>query len=221
MPSGCRTYPSASKPGSASKLPAAACEKQSRTAALFCSCVLMTPALPRRRGTASVELPRALRVFGGPAHRVRGDLGAATKVELGEDARDVVLGGARADHQPLRDPGIRAALCEQAQHLVLASRERRRTARPRARGGYTESAQQTGRCVGVGQRTEPLARRERELALAHRRRWCRRRERTCQLELRPRRIERQLKRCEQLDRALELPHRAAIALCRRDAPFGE
>src|SRR5215217_919983 len=193
MPSGCRTYPSASKPGSASKLPAAACEKQSRTAALFCSCVLMTPALPRRRGTASVELPSPLRVFAGPAHRVRRGLGASMKVELGEDARDVVLGRASADHQPLRDLGIRAAFCEQAEYLVLAACERRCPTRPGACGGYTESAQQTRRCVGVGQRTEPLERHEREFALAHGRRWCRRRKRACQLELRPRRVERQPK----------------------------
>src|SRR5215217_2390382 len=100
----------------------------------------MTPASRRRRGTASVELPRSLRVFGGPAYRVGGGLGAATKVELGEDARDVVLGGACADNQPFRDLGIRAAFCEQAQHLVFAACERGCPTRPRARGGYTEPA---------------------------------------------------------------------------------
>src|SRR5215203_1272879 len=109
----------------------------------------MTPASRRRRGTASVKVPRPLRVFGAPAHRVRGGLGAATKVELGEDARNVMLGGARADYQPLPDLGIRAAFCEQAQHLVLAACERGCPTRPCACGDYTESAQQTGRGVGV------------------------------------------------------------------------
>ena len=58
---------------------------------------------------ASVGLPiRATGPFDSLAHRVRGRLGAAPQVELGEDARDVVLGGSPADVQALGDLRVRA-----------------------------------------------------------------------------------------------------------------
>jgi hypothetical protein len=44
---------------------------------------------------------------------------ARIKVELGEDASDVLAYGGFADEKPLRDRAVRQALSHQAEHLVL------------------------------------------------------------------------------------------------------
>src|SRR6188474_2482824 len=47
-------------------------------------------------------------------------LGAGGQAELREDARHVLLDGPLGHDQALRDPGVRATLGHQAQHLSLA-----------------------------------------------------------------------------------------------------
>ena len=120
------------------------------------------------------------------AHGVRSRLGAATQSQLREDVGDVVLRGARADHEAIGDLGVRAAFCEQAEHLALAAGQQRCSARPCASGGFTEAAQQGGRRVCVRLRAEPIERRDRQLAFPHGRRRRGPRERARELELRPR-----------------------------------
>jgi hypothetical protein len=54
------------------------------------------------------------------AQRVGGRLGSVSQAELGQDARDVVLGGAPADVEAIGDVCVRTSFGEEQQHLAFA-----------------------------------------------------------------------------------------------------
>ena len=140
-------------------------------------------------------VPIGLLIFGALAHRVGGGLGAAAQVELGEDVSDVVLGGAAADDEALRDLLVRASVGQQCEHLGLAFGQLSVVLGECTPAG-AEAAQQCRRGVCVGGRAEPLERPERKPRLSHGGFGLVLGQRPCQLALRARCLERQPQRRE-------------------------
>src|SRR5688500_16737363 len=89
------------------------------------------------------------------AHGVRRELRPRPQLQLPVDATDVVLGGLRADEEPLRDLRVRQALAEQPQHLALPLAQQPVIARPRP-PLRAERPQERGRLVGLAHRPERL-----------------------------------------------------------------
>ena len=138
-----------------------------------------------------MELPTPLPVFDALAPPDRGRLGAATEAELGEDVGEVVLRSAGADHEALGDLSVRASLGQEVEDLAFSASKPRSSSRPRATGHGAQSSQKGGRSVGVRQCTEPIERRDGELAFPNRRSGRRLRERASKFELCPGGLERQ------------------------------
>src|SRR6187200_364346 len=83
-----------------------------------------TPAgSPRTDARSSVGIPIYLPVLTRVVEGVRRRLGAGAQIELGEDARHVVLCRTAADHEPLGDLGVRETLGEKGKHLGFAGRQ--------------------------------------------------------------------------------------------------
>src|SRR5206468_2211970 len=72
-------------------------------------------------------------------------LGATAQLELRVDAAEMVLGGLRADEEPLRDLGVRQPLAEQAQDLELALAQQPLLPGPQAAPGPERAQQRGGR----------------------------------------------------------------------------